>query len=427
MTTYRKSCFTIALGTIVTVVLSPALARGDTVLEWNAIMQTTVSAQAPFPQARSAAITQLAVFEAVNAITHDYNPYLGTVTAPPGASAEAAAVAAAYTILTTFFPGQAATLTAARSASLAAIPDTPAKSAGITVGQSAALAVMAARANDNSAPPQFYLPTSAEPGKWQTTPSCSAAGGAFFQWRNVTPFAIPSVGLFPLDPPPALTSVKYARDYNEVKEVGGINSLDRPQDRADAARFYAAVSPVGIWNPVARQLSAADRTSLSENARALALLNMAMSDAAVATFENKYRYVSWRPETAIHLGDTDGNPRTNPDPSFAPFIVTPCFPSYPSAHAALSNAAREVLEHLYTSRLHSFVLSTPALPGLELTYNSLKQITDDIDDARVYGGIHFRFDQEGGADLGRRIGKFVHSNNLVPARPHGSGGELEQR
>jgi hypothetical protein len=143
---------------------------------------------------------------------------------------------------------------------------------------------------------------------------------------------------------------------------------------------------------------------------------MAMSDAAVATFEMKYKYTAWRPETAIRMGDTDGNRKTDPDPSFVPFIVTPCFPSYPSAHGTVSNAAREVLERIYTSRLRSFTLSNPALPGVELKYSTLKQITDDISDARVYGGIHFRFDQEAGADLGRRVGKFVYKNNLRIAR-----------
>ena len=417
MKTNNRSAIRLALATVSTVlVLCPLVARADVVLDWNVIMQTTVGGQPPFPQFRFAAITQLAVFEAVNSITHDYRPYLGTITAPAGASAEAAAVAAAHTVLKTYFPASSASLDAARAISLATIPNGPAKSAGIAVGEAAGMAVIAARANDNSAPPQFYLPASSDPGEWQLTPSCPALGGVFFQWRRVTPFGIRSADQFPLDPPPALTSAKYARDYNEVKDVGGLNSLDRPQDRADVALFYAVTTPVQIFNPAARMLSAAEGSSLSENAHALALLNMAISDASVATFEMKYQYTAWRPETAIHMGDTDGNRKTEPDPSFMPFIVTPCFPSYPSAHATVSYAARDVLERIYTSRLHELVLSNPAAPGIELKYSSLKQITDDIDDARVYGGIHFRFDQEAGADLGRRVGKFVYENNLRVGR-----------
>jgi hypothetical protein len=417
MKTCTGSAIRLAAATAaIALVLSPALARADVVLDWNVIMQSTVSGQPPFPQARFAAITQLAVFEAVNAITRNYKPYLGTVTAPAGASAEAAAVAAAHTVLRTYFPTNAASLDAARVSSLATIADGAGKAAGIAVGEAAAAAVIAARANDKSGPPEFYMPASSKPGEWQPTPSCPAAGGTFFHWRRVTPFGIRSADQFRLDPPPVLTRAKYAADYNEVKQVGAVNSLDRPQDRADVARFYAVTSPVGVWNPVARQLSIAEGDSLSENARALALLNMAISDGAVATFDTKYHYNFWRPETAIRMGDTDGNPRTDPDPSFAPFVVTPCFPSYPSAHATLSNAAREVLERIYTSRFHSFALSNPAVPGVDLKYRSLKQITDDIDDARVYGGIHFRFDQDAGADLGRHVGKFVYLNNLRRAR-----------
>jgi hypothetical protein len=413
MTTCTRKAIRLVAGMVITaLVLSPGVSRADVVLDWNAIMQTTVGAQPPFPQARFAAITQLAVFEAVNAITGHYKPYLGTVTAPAGASAQAAAVAAAHTVLRNYFPDSARSLDAARASSLAMIPDGPAKSAGITAGEASARAMIAARANDGSGTPKFYLPPSSDPGEWQLTPSCPAAGGVFFHWRDVTPFGIRDADQFRLHAPPALTSAKYARDYNEVKGTGGVNSTDRPQDRADVARFYAAVPPVGVWNQVARQLSTAQGKSLSENARSFALLNMAMSDGAVATFDTKYHYNSWRPETAIRMGNTDGNPKTDPDPSFTPFVAAPCFPGYPSAHATLSNAARDVLERIYSSWPHSLTLSNPAAPGITLKYNKLKGITEDIDDARVYGGIHLRFEQEAGADLGRRVGDYVYKYSL---------------
>jgi hypothetical protein len=163
--------------------LLPAAGRCDVVLDWNAIMQATVNSQPPFPQARLAAITQLAVFEAVNAIKGNYKPYLGALTAPPGASAEAAAIAAAHDALKNYFPGNFLSLDAAESMSLAAIPDSPAKAAGIVVGQAAAAAMIAARLNDGSAPAAFFLPASSNPGEWQLTPSCApTAGGAFFHW-----------------------------------------------------------------------------------------------------------------------------------------------------------------------------------------------------------------------------------------------------
>ena len=238
------------------------------------------------------------------------------------------------------------------------------------------------------------------------------AVGIAFQWQNVTPFGIPSASDFLLGPPPALTSNAYAKAYNEVMTVGSLDSTERPQDRANVALFFAASSPTQALNQAARQVAQEQGRSLSENARALALINMAMNDSLVASFLNKYHYNFWRPETAIHAGDTDGNPKTDPDPNYVPFIVTPCFPSYPSNHGSAGNGAAEVLRRLYGEAGHSITLTNPAVPHIVLQYTSFKQITDDISDARVYGGIHFRTDQEAGADLGRAIGTAVYKNNL---------------
>jgi len=414
----KRTLHRCTVGVVAVLLISSAVARADEVLDWNAIMVNTISSQNPFAQARFAAITQAAVFEAVNTITGDYDPYLGTVTAPPGASAEAAAVAAAHGVLRNYFPGSAASLDAAEASSLAAIPDGQAKDDGVAVGEAAAAELIADRASDGSAPPQFYTPPSANPGEWQTTPGCPAAGGILLQWRNVTPFAIQSSDQFRSGPPPALTSSKYRKDYNEVKEVGELNSSARPQDRTDVARYYAVAVPAHLWNQAARQVSVAQGKSLSENARAFALLNMAISDGLVSVMETKYFYVRWRPITAIRAGDTDGNPRTAPDPAWAPFITTPCFPSYPSAHAAGSYAARTVAEKVFGSGVHDITLSHPAIPDVTLHYTRFSQITDDIDDARVYGGIHFRFDQEAGGRQGRRVGFYVYQNNLQCSHAH---------
>lgn len=389
-----------------------AMASADVVQDWNKIMLDTISAQNPFAQSRFAAITQLAVFEAVNAITGRYTPYLGTIVAPPGSSAEAAAIAAAHTVLKNYFPAAATSLDAARASSLASIADGPPKLNGIAVGEAAAAAMIAARMNDGSAPPQFYLPVSSDIGQWQPTPSCLAAGGILFQWQNVTPFALLSSSQFRSDPPPDLTSIRYAKSYNEVKTVGDINSTVRPPHLSDVATFYSMVSAIRAWNSVANQLAVEEGTSLSENARTLALINMAMSDALVTVMETKYHYKRWRPETAIREGALDGNPRTDPDPLYKPFIITPCFPSYPSAHGSASYSAREVLARIFSNRPHSIVLSTPAMPGFVLQYNTLSEITDDIDNARVYGGIHFRYDQEEGGVQGTDVGRFVFKEKL---------------
>jgi hypothetical protein len=407
-------------------VCSPIAARADVVLDWNAIAVSTLIGQGqnPFAQARLLAITQLAVFEAVNAITGDYKPYLGTVVAPVGASADAAAVAAAYKVLKTYLP-LAPNLDPAYAASLALIPDDSAKSGGIATGQAAAAQMIALRFGDGSSPQQFYLPTSTEPGVWQLTPSCPAAGGVFFQWQNMTPFGVPSapgsqawIAQFAPGPPPALTSKRYARDYNEVKRVGNKTSdlTDRPQDRADVARFYASSSPGFVFNLAARQVATAQGTSLSVNARALALLNMASNDSLVVSFWTKYHYTYWRPETAIFEGNLDGNPKTDADVTFKPYILTPCFPSYPSNHGAGSNSAAEILRRIYGAGGHAITMSNPGVPGLTFHYTRFDQITNDISDARVYGGIHFRFDQDAGADLGRDVATYVYKHNLRRAR-----------
>jgi PAP2 superfamily len=405
---------------MVSVLFGSAAARADVVLDWNTIAVNTAVAnhQNPFAQARYAAIVQLAVFEAVNAITGNYQPYLGTITAPPGASAEAAAAQAAYRVLRTYFPGSASTLDAQITNSLAQIPDGQAKTDGIATGDAAALAMIALRANDGSSPPQFKIPGPPVPGEWQATPSCpivnGIAVGIAFQWQNVTPFGISSASDFLLDPPPALTSNRYAKAYNEVMTVGSIHSTERPQDRANVALFFAASSPTQALNQAARQVAQEQGGSLSENVRALALINMAMNDSLVASFLNKYHYNFWRPETAIHAGDTDGNPKTTADANYVPFIVTPCFPSYPSNHGSAGNSAAEILRRLYGEDGHSITLTNPAVPNIVLQYTSFKQITDDISDARVYGGIHFRTDQVAGARLGRAVGAAVLKNNLRP-------------
>jgi len=388
-------------------------AGSDVVLQWNAIMETTVSGQNPFAQARIAAITQLAAFEAVNATTGQFDPYLGSISAAPGASPEAAAVSAAHDVLANYVPLAATALDAAATASLAAIPDGQSKQDGIAVGADAAAALIALRSTDGSSPAQFFQPAFADPGVWQPTPGCPPAGGILFHWQNVTPFGIQSNAQFRSAPPPALSSAEYARDYNEVLRVGGVDSAGRPADRADVARLFAALSAAGAWNSVARQLAEGTGTSLTENARILALLNMAISDGLTSSMETKYQSVFWRPETAIRAGDSDGNPGTIRDADFAPLITTPCFPGYPSAHASASYAARAILVRFWGGGGHSLVLSHPALAGMVFSYTSLKQITDDIDDARVYGGIHFRFDQEAGAKQGRKIGQYVYTHNLL--------------
>jgi hypothetical protein len=285
------------------------------------------------------------------------------------------------------------------------------KTDGIAVGIAAANAKIAARANDGSSPPETFLPASTEAGVWQPTPPAFGPG-LFLQWRNVTPFGIERGDQFRPGPPPALTSERYRRAYDEVRRLGDVSSTARPQDRVDVVLFYAALPPSQVWNATAQQVSAERAMSISDKARAFALLNMAISDALVAVFDMKYVYVFWRPVTAIRAGDVDGNPNTDGDAAWTPFITTPSFPSYASAHGAGSGAAARVLTQLFGAAGHSITLSAPAVPGVVLHYTAFRDMTDDVSDARVYGGIHFRFDQDEGDTLGRKVGRYVVAHRL---------------
>ncbi len=378
-------------------------ARDATVLEWNAIAVETFGATPPIPLGRLLAVTQLAVFEAVNAITEEYEPYLGAIGAPRGASPEAAAAAAAHAVLVGLSPAAAPTLDGELIESLGTIADGRAKEDGIEVGEEAAALVLAVRAGDGSEPPQFYLPADDEPGGWQPTPSCTASGGAFRHWQNVEPFGIESASQFRAAPPHPLDSGRYARDLNEVKTLGAALSTHRPRDRADVALLYAAQqAPVG-WNSIARQLASVRHDGITQTARTLALLNMAITDALVSVFESKYHYVYWRPETAITRADEDGNTGTDADTSFTPLVAAPCFPSYPSGHGVVAGAGSSVLAEAYGEGGHELDNSTPSLPGVVLHYTRLDEIVRDVSDARVYGGIHFRNDQDAAESMGKRV------------------------
>jgi hypothetical protein len=390
--------------------LGASPAHADAVTDWNTIMQMTVAPANPFLQTHSAAIVQLAVFEAVNAIVGDYQPYLGTIAAPPWASPDAAAVAAAHRALVALHPARAPTLNLLRAQSLSAIPDGPAKNAGIVVGVAAADAMLALRADDGSGAVVPYTPGT-DPGDWQPTP-LAFLPALLPGWGQVTPFGLEGGAQFRSSPPPAIHTGKYARAYNEVKAVGAVDSTVRPQDRTDVARFYAVVLVLPVWNDAARQASAAQGKTLSENARIFAVLAMAICDGLISSMESKFHYNYWRPVTAIRAGDTDGNRRTDPDPAWLPLVITPPFPSYPSNHASGSGAARAVLDRVYGKDGHDVTLASLLVPDVVLNYTAWEQITDDIDDARIYGGIHFRFDQEAGAIQGRRVGSYILRHHL---------------
>jgi hypothetical protein len=385
---------------------------GDSVVvQWNSIAVQTIGTTPPIPSSRAMAAVQGAVFEAVNSVTGKYEPYFATtLRAPAGTNPDAAAVAAAHGVLTWLFPAEAANLLEKRESSLAAIPDGQARTDGIAAGEAAAAAMIAARTGDGSAASLFWAAPSTAPYEWQKTPSCPPPGGLFYHWQNVTPYGIQSSSQFRAPPPPGLDSARYAKAFNEVQAVGSAGSPQRPQDRADVARVYAALPAHRGWNDVARQIVAMRHDSITDTARTLALMNMTLSDGFITVFESKYFYRTWRPETAIVRADEDGNPATVASP-FTPFVVTPCFPGYPSAHGSGAGGASRILAKAY-GRFHSIDISHPAVPGVVLHYTDLKNIVSDISDARVYGGIHFRYDQDAAEAMGRAVANYNNSHIL---------------
>jgi hypothetical protein len=393
-------------------------AEADVVLTWNEIAVRTMvqQGQNPFLQARTASIVQLAVFEAVNAITGEFEPYLG-LEAPAGASADAAAATAAYDVLKAFFPA-AADLDALYAGALAAIPDGESKAAGIAAGHQAATQILLHRANDGAAVPQVSSVGPPVPGVWQiTVPGCAAGatGGVFYHWRNLVPFGVPDVVGFRPEPPPDITSTAFAKAYEEVKRVGDVNSPYRPDDRTDVARFFHATSPTQIVSQAARQLAAARGLTTSENARLLALANMAISDSLVASMSAKYHYNYWRPVTAIRFPGSYGKHGIEADPGFTPLIGTPCFPSYPSNHASATRSGAEVLRRAFGAGGHDFVIDNPyvaPVSHLHYRYTAFDDFCADVDDARIFGGVHYRFDQVAGNQLGREIGTYVYKHSL---------------
>jgi hypothetical protein len=391
----------------------------DEIAHWNHIMLeatlTPPATPAPF-STRSTAIVQAAVFDAVNGIDPQYTPIFVARTGPRHASKRAAAVQAAYAILIRLYPAQSDMLEQQRSASLAGLSRgwgaerSDAIQRGIDWGQTVADAIWAWRSNDgfSDTPPPFTGGTA--PGEWRPTPPALAPGLAP-QLAHVTPWVMRSPSQFRPSGTNPLDSPQYAADFNETKTMGSISSTSRTPEQTAFALFWQAGNPPDFWDPVAVSLATQHHFSLLETARLLAHVNMAMSDAIIGCWDAKYTYVSWRPITAIQLADADGNPATDPDPAWTPLIVTPPFPEYPSAHSCASSAAARVLAHYFGERT-AFTATNDALPGQTRSFATFSAALDEIVDARVFGGIHFRTACEAGQVLGNSVGEYVLRHSL---------------
>jgi hypothetical protein len=414
---YPATCEVAAPG----MVARPAQA-GDVVTEWNQTAVTLTllpaSALAPVQQTRVMAIVQVAVHDAVNGITGDYETYLSPGPAPENASPEAAAIAAAHHALRNLFqlsPSQVASLDGSYADSLAA-HGLSTSDPGIEYGRSAAAAILALRANDHSAQAQFNYtaPGAGAPGVWVPLTSAPALLPG---WGNVTPFVLRSGSQFRPDAPPALDSEQYAKDYNEIKEIGRLNGSTRTDLQTQIATFWRA-SPTAIWNPVIRQVLAARSPDLSATARTFALFYLAAADASVACWEAKYYYNFWRPQPAISNGDFDGNDLTAGEAGWTPLFATPAHPDYTSAHTTNSSAMATILGLLFEDNPGAPIVVT--ISGITRQWDTFSAGVEEVIDARVYSGIHFRTADEVGARMGRQVARFVSTHALRPCPQGGS-------
>lgn len=381
-------------------VLLAASVQADVVTDWNQkASEITVAHQAgPWGQAPMALI-QAAVFESVNAITQRY-PQAGylKLEAPAGASIDAAVAAANRAVLTRLAATQTAAVEAAYQAALAAIPEGPAKAGGIALGEKAVAGILAQRA-PTGAPPVFYRPVT---GPGQYVPTVVPAMADLPPARC---WVLERVDQFRPGPPPDLKSAIWARDYNEVKAFGARTGSQRNAEQTEIARFWTATTPT-IYYPVARSVANQPGREVTQNARLLAASAQAMVDAIDAVFDAKYHYHFWRPFTAIRNGDQDGNDATERDAGWLPFIETPMHPEYPCAHCTIAAALGAVLKaEIGSGATPRLSTTSPTLPGVTRSWSSVDAFTQEVLNARIYDGVHYRNSGEVGRALGTKVGE----------------------
>lgn len=409
---------------------SPLTHRADEVTEWNQYLFDSLRAAGAngIVATRPAAMVQAAVFDALNGIERRYTSIHVAPDAPPGASRRAAVVQAAYAMLLQLFPTQKPTLDAKYAASLAAIADSDAAensesiARGIAWGQTVATAIFAWRSLDGYSPAWAPYVGGNAAGQWRPTPPGFAAM-TIPQLGFTTPWVVTSPLQFAPPGPPALTSPRYTQDFNEVKAVGSATSSTRTAEQTAIARFWASgSSPNYTWNRVAVMLGAERHTTMSENARILALINVAIADAAITTWRSKYTNSLWRPITAIRLASTDGNPGTAEDSAWTPLLTTPPYPEYPSGLCGAGSAGVAVLAATFGAD-SPFAVDTDAasMAGVLRHYNNFAAAVGEMVDARVYSGIHFRTADEDAALLGTAVGNYVVSQACVPLRGQRTG------
>ena len=391
----------------VSLMFAAASTEANVITDWDA----NAVAIAPPSAAglREMAIMHIAMFDAVNSIDRRYRPYMVQLAASDEMSQEAAATSAAARVLIGLHPEAAAQIQAASMSALATIPEGEAKADALALGEAVAEKILSVRSKDGANAPDDYRPKT-KPGVYVPT-AAVMVGSA---WPRMTPFALTSPSQFRPPPPIALTSSEWADNYNEIKELGGKNSTKRSAQQTETARFWLAVGPP-INYQIPRQLVMAKRMDVAESARFMALYSVALTDASIAVFDAKYHYEFWRPVTAIRNGDLYDNPATERDPTWQPTDSTPMHPEYPCAHCIQSGAAAAVMEAvLGTQELPEVTMTSTTAPGVTHRCTSTAAFTEEVANARIWAGFHYRFSTRVGTEMGRKIGNYVIGAVMQP-------------
>ena len=382
---------------------------GRSAVDWNreliTILGTPGAQPATVHPTRSFALLQAAEYDAVTSITHAAPPYLFSVPAPRGARPDAAADQAAHDVLTALYPPLESGLDQLLAEELAAIPDTRGKQQGIGVGHIVAERLVHIRSSDGSAatPPPFVA--GSQPGDYQPTPPNFPAP-VFTNWGSITPFVLDSGQQFRPAPPPPITSAAYASALNEVKSLGQDSSTTRTADETTQAKFWGAAPIWNVWNEIAQKLAVTRHANLERTVTVFANLDLALADATIGLYDAKYHYLVWRPITAIRQGDTAGNPGIIGDPNWNPLAVTAADPSYPGAHATISQAAATVLSAFYGDH-QQLTVSSDGDPGVTRIFGNFQAAANEATLSRIFAGQHTMIDLVAGRQLGRQVGNFV--------------------
>ncbi|MFN8060285.1 MAG: vanadium-dependent haloperoxidase [Vicinamibacterales bacterium] len=392
----------LTLPALVTAAPEPRL---DPVTEWSVTASTLggSTGMAPLRVPITLALLHVAMYDAVAAVEGGREmPVELRGTAARPASSRAAAVEAGHRIALAEFPSASSAIEAVYARLCDAEADSPARTNGLAVGAAVARALLRERAHDGRDASAAYTPLAA-PGAWVPTPPDFLAEHTAFLAR-VTPFAIDSPSHLRPKGPPALDSTRWADDYNEVRRRGAKNSVERTAEETATAWFWEPLAGT-VWPATIHRLAADERLSLAQSAKFQAAAFVAFADSLIACWDAKYHYSFWRPVTAIRQGDTDRNSGTDPDPNWEPLGVTPNFPEYASGHTCATAAVADTIERFFEGRVA--IPARNVVTGEERVFRSAAAVIDEVVEARLLLGVHFRSADEDGAEIGHRVAALV--------------------